>query len=81
MSHGLDVKGADGLANNKRKQSLKGKELRDWRKSLGWTQAGAARWFDVPLRTYQEWEQDRSEPAQAGPLKKLMAQAPAKPPR
>ena len=51
-------------------------ELRAWR--LGWAQAGAAKWFDVPLRTYQEWEQDRRGPVQSGPIKKLMAQAPVK---
>lgn len=64
------------MTNNKqRKRPLMGKELRAWRKSLGWTQAGAAKWFDVPERTYQEWEQDRRGPAHGGPIRKLMDKA------
>ena len=32
---------------------------------------------DAIERTYQEWEQNRREPAQAGPIKKLMLAAPS----
>lgn len=47
-------------------------ELKTWRAGLGFTQAQAAEWLDVPLRTYQEWEQGRQEPTQMGPVRKLL---------
>lgn len=63
------------LTNGKRRKLPgMGKELKAWRKLVGFTQTGAAVWFDVPLRTYQEWEQDRQDPALKGPIRKLMAQ-------
>lgn len=48
-------------------------EMKEWRQSLKLTQAGAAEWLGVPLRTYQEWEQSRRDPAHIGPIRKLMS--------
>lgn len=46
--------------------------LRAWRSYDGCTQAQAADWMGVPLRTYQEWEQGRHVPSQPGPVLKLL---------
>jgi len=48
------------------------KSLRLWRDSLGKTQQEAADFLFVPVRTYQEWEQGRRAPKQAGPLRKVI---------
>lgn len=50
-------------------------ELKQWRASLGCTQAKAADKLRVPVRTYEEWEQARRQPQQLGPIRKLMQQA------
>lgn len=39
--------------------------LRSWRASHAWTQAQAADALGVDLRTYQDWEQGRRNPAHA----------------
>jgi DNA-binding transcriptional regulator YiaG len=59
-----------------KKKTTMGHDLKEWRRRVGFTQAQAAVWFDVPLRTFQEWEQDRSEPAHPGPIKRLMTEKP-----
>lgn len=35
-------------------------DLKAWRARLGLTQAEAARWLDVPVRTYEGWEFGRA---------------------
>lgn len=55
-----------------------GTRLQDWRLAHGMTQTEAADWLDVPLRTYQQWEQGRQEPSQTGPVLKLLASHPPK---
>ncbi len=53
-------------------------EFVNWRtKDCGWTQARAAKFFRVHIRTYQGWEAGRRK-SQPGPLRKLMEQAKAK---
>ena len=47
-------------------------ELKAWRAREGYTQARAAGWLGVPVRTYQSWEQGRWEPEQVGPVRKLL---------
>ncbi len=47
-------------------------ELKQWRASRQWTQVQAAAHFDVPLKTYQEWERGRQQPQQMGPIRRLM---------
>lgn len=48
-------------------------ELKAWRKRTKLTQVQAAEFLDVPLRSYQAWEQGRQEPDQKGPIRKLIA--------
>ncbi len=50
------------------------KDLKAWRKLWGLTQAQAAVYLCVPVRSLEEWEQDRSTPNQIGPIRKLMSQ-------
>lgn len=50
-----------------------GEELKAWRSSARLTQEQAASYLDVPVRSLQEWEQDRSTPNQIGPIRKLIA--------
>ena len=50
-----------------------GEELKAWRASARLTQALAAEYLAVPVRSFQEWEQDRSEPNQIGAIRKLIA--------
>ncbi len=52
-------------------------ELRVWRSQNELTQDEAARWFKVPLRTYQGWEAGRRK-KQAGPIRKLLRRKPKK---
>jgi DNA-binding transcriptional regulator YiaG len=47
-------------------------ELKAWRKRTRLTQAKAAEFLDVPLRSYQAWEQGRQEPDQKGPIRRLI---------
>lgn len=63
------------LISKSEPESLSAEDFKAWRLRLEWTQAQAAHWLDVPVRTYQEWEQDRQRPQQVGPIRKLMAQA------
>jgi len=49
-----------------------GDDLSTWRAHLGMTQKEAADFLFVPIRTYQEWEQGRRAPKQAGPLRKVL---------
>ena len=37
-------------------------ELQKWRKQLNWTQARAAEWLRVGLRSYESWEGGRRHP-------------------
>lgn len=49
-------------------------KLRDERKRLGLTQAGAAALLDTPSRTYWEWENNKTAPpaiAQEGAIARL----------
>lgn len=55
------------------KRKTLGDELRIWRQVRNLTQIEAAVRLQVPLRTYQEWEQDRREPEQPGPLRQFIA--------
>lgn len=52
-------------------------ELKTWRGSLHWTQATAAEWLRVSLRTYEGWEAGRHQPLQEGLLRLRMEQAKA----
>ena len=47
-------------------------DLLKWRKKLGWTQREAAEYLDVPVRTYESWEQGHRQVANPGPIKALM---------
>ena len=47
-------------------------ELKQWRADAGYTQAEAAVFLDVSIRTYQEWEQGRQAPDQKGPIRKAI---------
>jgi DNA-binding transcriptional regulator YiaG len=47
-------------------------DLKEWRSRMGFLQPHAAAWLGIPYRTYQEWEQGRSEPSQLGPVRKLL---------
>lgn len=51
-------------------------ELKAWRYARGWTQEDAAKYLDVPLKTYQNWEWGRRLPNTPGPIRKLMKLAP-----
>ena len=52
------------------------RELAIWRHNLRLTQTAACERLDVPLRTYQQWEQGRHAPANAGAIRRLMATIP-----
>jgi DNA-binding transcriptional regulator YiaG len=47
-------------------------ELKRWRGRLELTQAEAAALLQVPVRTLEEWEQDRAAPSQTGAIRQLM---------
>lgn len=52
------------------------KELKRWREEkMQWTQARAAAWFKVHLRTYQGWEEGRRKKHGGHMIRKLMQQA------
>jgi hypothetical protein len=47
-------------------------DLGTWRQSLGWTQATAATWLRVSLRTYQAIEVGRRPSALMGPISRAI---------
>ena len=47
-------------------------DLIAWRKAHGWTQVQSAEALDVPVATLRNWEQGRTRPEPAGPVRRLM---------